>query len=340
MFCFSLSTEYECEVVITTGTGNSEKAEVEDVMTKAGSSTFQEQIKIPEDASGYEESGRLQEQSYKCRTDVDTKRNDVESLKNNPSLTNSDQSKSVKVPSLTIYGPAICDLCDVTFTDMDEFDNHVAGQHLRKYKWQCLRCDDSFEHSQDLVIHKAVTHGEEPVSCGQCQKKKLDDENTGDEGIEEEWLEEIETHADENRSLANNSKDNLEFYCELCDRNFCDETKLKDHYLVHSPQSLVCSRCGFKCSSSYQLSVHNKSHLRNVKERRYVCEVCRKTFLERIMYNIHRRHCGSKQYTCNLCDRTFWREYSLRLHMKVSVFFFEGGGQLGVCAVNIVLSRT
>lgn len=322
LFCFSLSAEHECEVIISTGTENSEKSDVGVyVMTEAGSSTFKEQNQIPEDASGSDESGRLQEQSYKCRTDTDIKRNDVKSLDSNHSMTSNDHLKSEEVPSLSIYGPAICDLCDVTFTDMDEFDNHVAGQHLQKCKWQCIRCDDSFENSQDLVIHKEVTHGEEPVSCGRCQEKKLVNENAEDEGIEEEWLEEIETHVDANRIPANNSKDNLELYCDLCDRNFCDETKLKQHYLVHSPASLVCSRCGLKCSSSYQLSVHKKSHLRNLKERRYTCEVCRKTFLERIMYNIHRRHCGSKQYTCNLCDQTFWHEYSLRLHMKVSFFF-------------------
>jgi hypothetical protein len=315
--CFRLSAERECEVVISTGAGSNTVAEVGDsVTTEAGPSIFQENNKIPEDASG-NESGSLQEQSYKCRIEVDMKENDAESLKNNQSKTNNDHLMCMKVPSLTIYGPAICDLCDVTFTDMDEFDNHVACEHLRKYKWQCLRCDDSFEHSQDLVLHKAVNHGEEPISCGRCQEKKLEDGSTGDEGIEEEWLEETETRVDESRFPVNNSKDNLEFYCDLCHRNFCDETKLKDHYLVHSPQSLVCSRCGLKCSSSCQLSLHKKSHLRNVTERRYTCEVCRKTFLERIMYNIHRRRCGSKQYTCNLCDRTFWREYSLQLHMKV-----------------------
>ncbi|XP_021941456.1 zinc finger protein 2-like isoform X2 [Zootermopsis nevadensis] len=313
-----LTTEYECEVVISTETKISEKAEVGDyVMTESDSSTFKEQIKIPEDATGYKESGTFEEQSYKCRTDVDIKRSDVELLIKNHSIISNDQLKSVKVPSLSIYGPAICDLCDVTFTDMDEFDNHVAGQHLQKYKWHCIHCDDSFEHSQDLVMHKAMTHGEKPISCGQCREKKLVDENTGDEGIEEEWLEENETHVDENKIPANNSKDNSEFYCELCDKSFCDETKLKDHCLVHSPLSLVCSKCGLKCSSSYQLSVHKKSHLRNFKERQYVCEVCRKTFLKRVMYNIHRRHCSSKQYTCNLCDRTFWRQYSLQLHMKV-----------------------
>jgi hypothetical protein len=124
--------------------------------------------------------------------------------------------------------------------------------------------------------------------------------------------------ADRNRSHTNNnSRDNLEFYCDLCDRNFCDETKLKDHYLVHSSQSLVCNRCGLKCSSSHDLCIHKRSHLKNVRERKYTCEICRKTFVERVTYNIHRRCCGSKQYTCNLCDRTFWHEYSLQLHMKV-----------------------
>jgi hypothetical protein len=320
--CFSLPDAYECEVVICNETESNDNAEVDSVLTEAGSVTFQEQNKIPQDTSELEESRKLQVQSYTCRAEVDIQGNDVESHKSNLSETSDDQLLSEKLPSLTIYGPAVCDLCNVRFTDMEEFDSHVVGQHLQKHKWQCLHCDDSFEHSQDLVHHKAVIHGEEPVSCGRCQKTKVKDENNAYEGIEEEWLEATEIHIDKNRSHANNnsSTDKSEFYCELCDRNFCDEIKLKDHYLVHSSQTLVCNRCGLKCSSSHDLCIHKRSHLRNVTERRYTCEVCRKTFVERIMYNIHRRHCGSKQYTCNFCDRTFWRECSLQLHMKVRFY--------------------
>lgn len=310
---------YGCEVVISSETGNNEKVEVRDsVMTDVTPNTFQEQNKISERSSGNAESLRLQEECYKSRVEFNIERSTEELLNNSYSETSDCKLMSVEVPSLTIYGPAVCDLCNVTFTDMDEFDSHVVDRHLQKHKWQCLCCDDSFEHSQDLVLHKVVTHGEEPVSCGQCQERKIKDKNTGDEGIQEGWLEESEPRVDENKIYANNSsKDSSEFYCKLCDMNFCDEAKLKDHYLVHSPQPVVCSRCGLKCSSSHELSVHKRNHLRYVKEERYTCDVCKKTFFDHVMYNIHRRHCGSKHYTCNLCDRTFWRKYSLQLHMKV-----------------------
>lgn len=300
-------------------TESSEKAKVDSILKETD--TFEEQNKMLQDTNEVEELRKHQVQSYECRVEVDIQGNDIESHKSNLIETSDVELMCEKVPSLTIHGPAVCDLCNVSFTDMEEFDNHVASQHLQKHKWQCHCCDDSFEHSQDLVHHKAVMHGEEPVCCGQCQKNKVKDESNADEGTEEEWLEETEMHVDENRSHTNNNnRDNLEFYCELCDRNFCDETKLKDHYLVHSSRSLECSKCGIKCRSSHDLYIHKRSHLRNVAERRYTCEICRKTFMERVMYNIHRRHCGSKQYTCNLCDRNFWHEYSLKLHMKVKNF--------------------
>ncbi|PNF25121.1 hypothetical protein B7P43_G02005 [Cryptotermes secundus] len=304
-----LPAAFECEVVISEETESSEKLEVDSILKETD--TFEEQNKIPQDTNEIEELREHEVQSYNCRVEVDIQGNDIESHKSNLIEASDVQLMSEKVPSLTIYGPAVCDLCNVRFTDMDEFDNHVAGQHLKKHKWQCHCCDDSFEHSQDLVHHKAVIHGEEPISCGHCQNNEVKNENNANEGTEEEWLDESGSHTN------NNNRDNLEFYCELCDRNFCDETKLKDHYLVHSSHSLVCSKCGLRCSSSHDLCIHKRSHLRNVTERRYTCEICRKTFVERVMYIIHRRHCGSKQYTCNLCDRTFWHEYSLQLHMKV-----------------------
>jgi hypothetical protein len=311
--------------VVSNGTEISDKSEMDAVLKEA--ERLEEQNKMLQDVNEFEESRKLQVQSYKCRLEVDMQGNVTQSQKSNFIEASGEQLMSEKVPSLTIYGPAVCDLCNMRFTDMEEFDNHVTGQHLQKHKWQCHRCDDSFEHSQDLVHHKAVIHGEGPVSCEQCRKNKKKDENNADEGKEEEWLKETEMRIDRNRSHTNNNRiDNLEFYCELCDRNFCDETKLKDHYLIHSSQSLVCNKCGLKCSSSHGLCIHKRSHLRNVTERRYTCEICRKTFAERVMYNIHRRRCGSKQYTCNLCDRTFWHEYSLQLHMKVR--FFSGASKI------------
>jgi len=321
-YCCRVPGIYGCEIVISSENGNNEKVEMRDsIMTEVSPDTFQEQNTITERPSGNEETVRLQEECYKSRVEFDTERSNEELLENSCSENSDGKLMSVDVPLLTIYGPAMCDLCNVTFTDMDEFDNHVVDQHLQKQKWQCLHCDSSFENSQDLVLHKVVTHGEEPVCCGRCQERKIKDQNIGDEGIQEGWLKESETHVDENKIFANNnSKNSSEFYCELCYKNFCDELKLKDHYLVHSSQPVVCSRCGLKCSSSYELSVHKRNHSRNVREERYTCDMCRKTFFDHVMYNIHRRNCGSKHYTCNLCDRTFWRKYSLQLHMKVNLF--------------------
>ncbi|XP_069682809.1 oocyte zinc finger protein XlCOF6-like isoform X2 [Periplaneta americana] len=309
----------KCEVVLSVDVGSNyeSKEEASPAMAAASCSVQGHDAILNETKTAKtEELGDCNDTS-KGMNVIDSK----EVIENNQEGSDIDHSMPLDVPSLTIYGPAMCDLCNVTFTDMDEFDNHVVSQHLQKHKWQCVRCDDNFEQSQDLVLHKATVHGEEPVCCERCWEKKETDENSCDERIEEEWLEEPEAHLDESQIHANNvMKENghlLEFYCELCDRNFNNETKLKDHYLIHVPRSLVCIRCGLKCNSFYELSVHKKSHVRNTKDKRYTCEVCRKTFLERILFNYHRRHCGNKQYTCNFCDRTFLREYSYQLHMKV-----------------------
>ncbi|KAJ4447586.1 hypothetical protein ANN_09593 [Periplaneta americana] len=309
----------KCEVVLSVDVGSNyeSKEEASPAMAAASCSVQGHDAILNETKKAKtEELGDCNDTSKGINV-IDNK----EVIENNQEGSDIDHSMPLDVPSLTIYGPAMCDLCNVTFTDMDEFDNHVVSQHLQKNKWQCVRCDDNFEQSQDLVLHKATVHGEEPVCCERCWEKKETDENSCDERIEEEWLEEPEAHLDESQIHENNvMKENghlLEFYCELCDRNFNNETKLKDHYLIHVPRSLVCIRCGLKCNSFYELSVHKKSHVRNTKDKRYTCEVCRKTFLERILFNYHRRHCGNKQYTCNFCDRTFLREYSYQLHMKV-----------------------
>ncbi|KAJ9586787.1 hypothetical protein L9F63_019620, partial [Diploptera punctata] len=208
--------------------------------------------------------------------------------------------EETKAPTLNIYGPATCDLCNMTFIDMNEFDKHVANEHLQEYKFQCNRCDEGFKESSDIIAHKTTEHNEQPISCTKCQNEN-DEHNAPEEGLEEEWLEEAEYLYEE--KLRNGIAKN--------------EDMLKNHSMPVSRQP-ICNKCGLKFNTWHDLSIHKKVHVHNVKDRRFVCDGCKKVFLDRILFNIHRRSCMNKQYVCNICNRVFWRKYSLQLHMKVN----------------------
>ena len=235
---------------------------------------------------------------------TDKRRNRRDTKDHQDILTEIDNS-----PEIPVYGPATCDICNVTFIDMDEFDEHVENEHLQKFCCSC--CDASFEQSEDLLIHKATEHCKEPVSCIKCLNKK-EQPNPTDEGMDEEWLEEVEFFIEENNEVKSNGS---EILCQVCGKYFENEKALKDHSSKNVSARPMCNLCSYTCSSVCELHVHKKMHFGEA----IVCDVCNKSFADRIRYNLHRKSCLSKQYVCNICNRVFWKKLSLQLHMKVSL---------------------
>ncbi len=70
-----------------------------------------------------------------------------------------------------------------------------------------------------------------------------------------------------------------------------------------------------KSSNSTQLNIPRRTHM---KQRRFTCYECQKTFSNKCSLAIHKRsHNGEKLYSCDLCKKTFAHSSSLVDHKRI-----------------------
>jgi hypothetical protein len=72
-----------------------------------------------------------------------------------------------------------------------------------------------------------------------------------------------------------------------------------------------CRECDFSTKFTKELKVHVKIHM----EKKHICSICSKSFLERRVYRQHVRD-HAKGYICEQCNSSFAREGELKRHIK------------------------
>ena len=137
------------------------------------------------------------------REKIKSEENEVESNKNlKQSTLNLMPKQSAvismkKLKKIAIHGPSTCEFCNIIFDDVNEFDKHFETNHI--LKWKCNFCDGSFQTSEELITHKAMTHAGNIIICKSCVDEET--ENVQDKKINTE------------ESMCSSDDDNLDkFY--------------------------------------------------------------------------------------------------------------------------------
>ena len=100
--------------------------------------------------------------------------------------------------------------------------------------------------------------------------------------------------------------------CTTCDRIFSSRRGLKEHSEVHKEKK-VCDRCSATFGTSSGLYKHKR--LIHSDKPKYICQVCRKKFMEKHHYVGHmNQHLNIKPHKCKHCRSNFQHEASLRKH--------------------------
>lgn len=96
------------------------------------------------------------------------------------------------------------------------------------------------------------------------------------------------------------------YKCDLCPRTYRTSFAIERHLLWHQGiKNHLCSECGFKAITKYELENHMNTHTREVK---LPCEFCDRVLQARYTLITHRRllHYTEKQdddkYKCILCN--------------------------------------
>nr|XP_042899200.1 oocyte zinc finger protein XlCOF15-like [Parasteatoda tepidariorum] len=118
------------------------------------------------------------------------------------------------------------------------------------------------------------------------------------------------------------------FVCDVCQKTFSRDDKLKSHYMsMHSEslslrlplkdkQPFACLMCPYV--SQYK-STFMRHLLKHTGEKPFVCDVCQKTFSRRDKLTSHymSKHSENNPFVCSICQKTFSRNDKLKDHEKL-----------------------
>lgn len=103
------------------------------------------------------------------------------------------------------------------------------------------------------------------------------------------------------------------YTCQLCNKEFVWESKLRRHLRVHTSETYKCETCGKQFSQKNCLIVHIKIHM-GIKTD--MCIICGKQFAQKRNLRKHKKtHTDGKSYTCHTCGKQFALESYLKRHV-------------------------
>ena len=242
-----------------------------------------------------------------------------------------------------------CDICDDDFEtkgqlEMHKIIIHKKAQRKPKEKFECSECGKAFTEEFRLEKHLKVIHKTDP-----SPKKSTEEEEprvTIEEYLAKKSLKtsEIVAPSEKNNNIDSPAEDDeKKFSCEICKRNFADESRLKIHLqIIHNIKSEiqasekqvaeeVVKNIESKSSESVDTEVtfdiaEASENWVTIEERpmeedtQAVCtfQDCKKSFknetnLERHKSKFH--GLNSEPISCLNCDLSFFYKFTLDRHI-------------------------
>uniref|UniRef100_A0A1B0A167 C2H2-type domain-containing protein n=1 Tax=Glossina pallidipes TaxID=7398 RepID=A0A1B0A167_GLOPL len=233
----------------------------------------------------------------------------------------------------------ICKLCKLKIFHFDEFTDHLERIHLQEIQENCNYKeelhpiendteieDDDFDPpnyiiKQDLALDKQPFSGIADKYCS--SEETLQEFNNFDQVTERASCEpgdvkssDKEQNEDEKpRRIIETNPKPKEYKCELCDKSFSSENRLKVHTkLKHlRDRPYKCTLCLKAFAEERYLKAHNNSHTG------YTCAKCSKVFTTAKGLKRHMPlHSDVKNFLCTYenCGKAFASELKLKHHFK------------------------
>ena len=170
-------------------------------------------------------------------------------------------------PGLPAAPSVQCDVCSKLFKSEDSLAIHTARDHEgSKTPWTCSICDKGFTRKASYEEHIARHKGIKDKHCAICNKYFY------------------ETAFWRHNKLVHPTRETLRFTCHLCQKQFPQKFKLKQHLSVHlkdDEKKLMCEveLCGKRFASRDRLKSHVAAvHNDKLNHGALVCGECGATY--------------------------------------------------------------
>ncbi|XP_014240138.1 gastrula zinc finger protein XlCGF26.1 isoform X2 [Cimex lectularius] len=188
--------------------------------------------------------------------------------------------------------------CETNETSSDPDSDNGKAKDWEPQNWLCSDCSEEFTSVDDLRLHHANEHKQDPrYMCAYCSKLFL---------VFNGFITHIKRH-----------KNGLKYSCDDCGKGFSNKKVLESHRLTHSDvKPYVCQECGKCFRQQSALYIHSRCHLPDAVKNKYPCDQCNKQFSSKPNLVTHMRiHTGVRNFTCDQCGKSFIQKGNLDAHL-------------------------
>ena len=174
-------------------------------------------------------------------------------------------------------------------------------------KYQCNRCEKTFQTKAAMKKHQKITHGEvTSVRCDICGK---DYSGT--------------SARNKHIKVVHNQGDVLA-HCKVCKKPFYQKSTLRDHlknYCEAKPFPCIFPGCKVKVKNNKSLKVHMRIHTVSVinnSTKEVSCPTCGEEFSNKGNYTRHHKtvHLNRSDFRCQICDYKAKAQVTLDNHLE------------------------
>ncbi|CAL8132800.1 unnamed protein product [Orchesella dallaii] len=198
--------------------------------------------------------------------------------------------------------PYKCSICPLSFSTKRSRNNHLYNAHgLKTYpikiptRNQCIFCSKMII-SSGMNYHLKRHIQEKLFSCSICDKQFINKTP-------------LNQHMNTHTKVQGAP-------CIFCGKTLSIHTNTEDHLRYHIKEKPFSCK---KCPWAFSTAINLRSHIRTVhlKELRFECNICEKSFLHKNRDAHIRSHLMEKHFQCQVCGKRLRSSFRLKSHLEL-----------------------